>query len=98
MEINRRDHFTPILASPHWLAIKSGIEFKTPLLTYKALNGRAPAYLKELMAAFCPSRALPSQTTGAAGDSLSFWEQIFQPQGSSAAVWKADAPQLRLPI
>uniref|UniRef100_A0A8C5DKA4 Reverse transcriptase domain-containing protein n=1 Tax=Gouania willdenowi TaxID=441366 RepID=A0A8C5DKA4_GOUWI len=43
----RRDHITPVLASLHWLPIKYRIEFKILLLTYEALNGQAPVYLKE---------------------------------------------------
>ena len=46
---SRRDHITPSLASLHWLPVKYRIEFKTLLLTYKALNGLAPSYLKDLV-------------------------------------------------
>ena len=44
----KRDHISPILASLHWLPIKSRIEFKILLLTYKALNGQAPSFLESL--------------------------------------------------
>ncbi len=37
------DHITPILQSLHWLPIKFRISYKILLLTYKALNGLAPA-------------------------------------------------------
>ena len=53
---NRRDHITPSLASLHWLPVKYRIEFKTLLLTYKALNGLAPPYLKELIEPYQPLR------------------------------------------
>ena len=56
--------WTPVLASLHWLPVKSRIEFKIILLTYKALNGQAPHYLKELIVQYCPSRALRSQNSG----------------------------------
>ncbi len=39
------DHITPILQSLHWLPIKFCICYKLLLLTYKALNDLAPAYL-----------------------------------------------------
>ena len=42
---SKRDHISPSLASLHWLPIKSRIEFKTLLLTYKALNGQTPSYI-----------------------------------------------------
>ena len=59
-----RDHISPILASLHWLPIKSRIEFKIILLTYKALHGQAPSYLKELIIPYYPSRTLRSQDAG----------------------------------
>uniref|UniRef100_A0A3Q3F3D0 Reverse transcriptase domain-containing protein n=1 Tax=Labrus bergylta TaxID=56723 RepID=A0A3Q3F3D0_9LABR len=60
----KRDHITPVLTSLHWLPIQSRIEFKILLLTYKALNGQAPSYLKELLVPYCPSRTLRSQNAG----------------------------------
>ena len=45
----RGDHITPSLASLHWLPVKYRIEFKILLLTYKAYNGLAPQYLKDLI-------------------------------------------------
>lgn len=60
----RRDHITPVLASLHWLPIKYRIEFKILLLTYKALSGQAPVYLKELLVPYNPSKALRSQNAG----------------------------------
>ena len=41
----KREHITPVLASLHWLPVKSRIEFKILLLTFKALNNMAPSYL-----------------------------------------------------
>ncbi len=43
------DHITPILQSLYWLLIKCCISCKILLLTYKALNGLAPAYLTNLL-------------------------------------------------
>ncbi len=43
------DHITPILQSLHWLHIKIRIICKILLLTYKALNDLAPAYLTNLL-------------------------------------------------
>ena len=60
----KRDHITPILASLHWLPIKFRIEFKILLLTFKALNGQAPSYLKELVVPYVPTRTLCSQHAG----------------------------------
>ena len=52
----RRDHITPSLASLHWLPVQYRIEFKILLLTYKALNGLAPSYLRELIEPYEPLR------------------------------------------
>ena len=59
-----RDHISPVLASQHWLPVKSRIEFKILLLTFKALNSMAPLYLKELIVPYQPTRVLRSQNSG----------------------------------
>ncbi|XP_075334697.1 uncharacterized protein LOC142396039 [Odontesthes bonariensis] len=64
MRTNRRDHISPVLASLHWLPVKFRIEFKILLLTYKALNDRAPSYLKDLIVRYFPNRSLRSETAG----------------------------------
>nr|XP_055049551.1 uncharacterized protein LOC129435072 [Misgurnus anguillicaudatus] len=58
------DHISPILASLHWLPVKYRIQFKISLITYKALNGLAPSYLRELLSEYNPSRTLRSQNSG----------------------------------
>ena len=45
----RRAHITPVLAALHWLPIKSRIDFKILLITYKALHDLAPSYISELL-------------------------------------------------
>ena len=40
-------HITPLLVDLHWLDIKSRIDFKIILLTFKAIHGQAPAYICE---------------------------------------------------
>ncbi|XP_051811516.1 uncharacterized protein LOC110970601 [Acanthochromis polyacanthus] len=62
--VSKRDHISPILASLHWLPVKSRIEFKILLLTYKALNNQSPSYLKDLIVPYYPSRTLRSQAAG----------------------------------
>lgn len=56
------DHISPVLASLCWL-LKSRIAFKIPLLTYKALDGKATSYVKELMITYYPIRPSFSQYT-----------------------------------
>ena len=45
----RIEHITPVLNSLHWLPVKYRIEYKILLLTFKALIGDGPFYLKELL-------------------------------------------------
>ena len=54
------DHITPDLVDLHWLPVKQRIDFKILLLTYKALNGLAPAYIRELLTLYTPARTLRS--------------------------------------
>ena len=60
MKTNKRDHISKVLASLHWLPFKFRIEFKVLVLTYKALNDRAP----DLIVTYFPNRALCPQTAG----------------------------------
>uniref|UniRef100_A0A665UBY4 Reverse transcriptase domain-containing protein n=1 Tax=Echeneis naucrates TaxID=173247 RepID=A0A665UBY4_ECHNA len=60
----KRDHISPVLAALHWLPVKYRVEFKILLLTYKALNGQAPSYLRELIVPYYPSRPLRSLDGG----------------------------------
>ena len=39
----------PVLKELHWLPVRSRIEFKVLLFTYKALNNLAPSYLTSLL-------------------------------------------------
>ena len=43
------DHITPVLRELHWLPVKERIDSKILLLTFKALNNMAPAYLKDTL-------------------------------------------------
>ena len=56
------DHITPILKELHWLPVKERIQFKTLMITYKALNGQAPEYLVELILEKVNTRTLRSSS------------------------------------
>ena len=77
---NRRDHISPVLASLHWLPVQFRVEFNILLLTYKALNDRAPSYLKDLIVRYFPNRApsLPLRL----GLKLSFLIKLIVRDGS----------------
>ena len=40
---------TPLLGELHWLPIKQRMIFKTLLITYKEIHGKAPVYIQELL-------------------------------------------------
>ncbi|MBN3300411.1 MAF1 polymerase, partial [Amia calva] len=50
----KHEHITPVLASLHWLPVRYRIDFKVLLLTFKALKGLAPPYLKDLHIEYTP--------------------------------------------
>jgi len=54
------DHITPVLQRLHWLPVNRRITFKILLMTWRALNNMAPAYIKDLLIAYIPSRNLRS--------------------------------------
>ena len=58
--VKKSDHITHVLQKLHWLPVKSRINYKILLLTYKAINGLAPSYLSELLDTYRPSRNLRS--------------------------------------
>ena len=45
----RREHISPILRDLRWLTVKDRILFKILLLTYKAVHGHTPAYIRNLI-------------------------------------------------
>ena len=58
--IHKRDHISPALADLHWLKVVERVDFKILLLTFKALHGRAPAYIRDLVSPHSITRELRS--------------------------------------
>ena len=60
----KREHITRILEGLHWLPVEQHVILKIPvlLITYKALNNLAPAYLFKLVKQYVPSRNLRSSS------------------------------------
>ena len=61
---SQRDHISSVLASLHWLLVKSKTDFKILLLTYKAFNRLSPLYLQDLIVLYIPKRTLRSKSAG----------------------------------
>ncbi|KAF7236044.1 putative RNA-directed DNA polymerase from transposon BS [Varanus komodoensis] len=53
-------HMTPVLRQLHWLPIEVRAQFKVLVMTYKALNGLGPGYLKECLRPYMAVRPLRS--------------------------------------
>ena len=43
------DHITPVLRQLHWLPVEYRVQYKILLVSYKALQGQAPSYIKDLL-------------------------------------------------
>ncbi|KAF7251566.1 Zinc finger FYVE domain-containing protein 26 [Varanus komodoensis] len=86
-------HMTPVLRQLHWLPIEVRAQFKVLVMTYKALNGLGPGYLKDRLHPYMPDRPLRS-----AGEALlqepSMKEIRRDFQLEAAAVYNKVARQL----
>ncbi|KAF7238124.1 Homogentisate 1,2-dioxygenase [Varanus komodoensis] len=56
----RCSHITPVLCQLHWLPTEVWAQFKVLVITYKALNGLGPGYLKERLRPYLPSHPFRS--------------------------------------
>ena len=54
------DNISPALRSLHWLSVHQRTYFKVLMLVYKALNGRGPKYISDLLTQYEPPRPLKS--------------------------------------
>ena len=54
------EHITPTLKELHLIPVDQRIEFKILVLTFKALNGTALKYLRDLLFLYQPNRTLRS--------------------------------------
>ncbi|XP_060135667.1 acyl-CoA synthetase short-chain family member 3, mitochondrial isoform X2 [Zootoca vivipara] len=61
---SRRDHITPVLKDLHWFSVCFRAQFKVLVLTFKALNGLDPVYLKERLHPHRSAWTLRSSTEG----------------------------------
>ena len=61
---SRYNHITPILEELHWLPICFRIEYKLVLFVFKALHGKAPQYISDLIKPQQNVRSLRSSSKG----------------------------------
>ena len=60
MKKTSRQHMTPVLKGLNWLPFNRRIEYKLLLVTYKAINGIGPDYIRELLEPYDPVGSLRS--------------------------------------
>lgn len=59
----KHEHITPVLMSLHWLPIQYRCQYKILLYVFKALHGKAPVYLQDLVSIYKPTRTLRSESS-----------------------------------
>ena len=57
------ESITPVLISLHWLPVHFRCQYKLLLYVFKALHGKAPTYLQELIEHYKPGRTLRSENS-----------------------------------
>ena len=60
MELTWKSHIRPTLQQLHWLPVEFRIKFKVLVLTFKAIHGSGPAYLRDRLPLYSPQRTLRS--------------------------------------
>ena len=55
-----KSHIRPTLQQLHWLPVEFRIKFKVFVLTFKAIRGSGPAYLRDCLSLYSPQRILGS--------------------------------------
>ncbi|KAF7236632.1 Ectonucleotide pyrophosphatase/phosphodiesterase family member 7 [Varanus komodoensis] len=91
MGTGRYVHMTPVLRQLHWLPIEVWVQFKVLVMTYKALNGLGPGYLKERLRPYMPAHPLRS-----AGEALLWKPSVKEIRSTSTRrrAFSAVAPNL----
>ena len=97
LRLRKREHITPALASLHWLPIKFRPRFKILVLTFNALRGTGPRYLRELVARYQPVRSLRSEAKNLlkvpVSRTRSYGSRTFA--AAAAALWNELPDRLR---
>ena len=60
---SRYSHITPVLYELHWLPVQYRVQYKILLHTFKALHGKAPPYITDMLQVYHPARTLRSQNS-----------------------------------
>ena len=50
----KQDHITPVLEQLHWLPVRMRVLYKLLVLTYWALEGKGPSYLRDIIELYKP--------------------------------------------
>ena len=77
-----------------WLPVVFTIDFKIPLLVYKALNGLAPSYLVDCLPRYVPNRPLRSSSA----DLLEVPKMAYKKHGEAAFCFYGPTAWNKLPV
>ena len=61
--VGRRASIGPLLRQLHWLPVSERIQFKIAIQTFKTLHTNQPAYLRDVLVPYTPSRNLRSSSS-----------------------------------
>ena len=60
----KHDHITPVLKQLHWLPVRMRVLYKLLVLTYRALEGKGPSYLRDIIELYKPKTSVVLRSDG----------------------------------
>ena len=60
----KHDHITPVLEQLHWLPVRMRVLYKLLVLTYRALEGKGPSHLRDIIELYKPKTSLVLHSDG----------------------------------
>ena len=60
----KHDHITPVLKQLHWLPVRMRVLYKLLVLTYRALEGKGPSYLQDIVELYKPKTSVVLRSDG----------------------------------
>ena len=60
----KHDHITPVLEQLYWLPVRMRVLYKLLVLTYRALEGKGPSYLRDIIELYKPKTSIVMRSDG----------------------------------
>ena len=61
MQLRGKENISPTLKALHWLPVNQRIFYKIALYVFKAIHGKAPSFIADMIDIYSPNRSLRSQ-------------------------------------